>query len=448
MFLLRKTKIKIILLLMLFLISGVFISAFLNTQSISTSMEYIKPRSKEDPTNSKIVGFKKSIIASADASVDENFPESNNGTTDLLTVSGYDERETVVYKEDWTYLQFLLDEKPKSVKNANICLSFDYIHENATLGIYLVEEPWVESSITWNNKPQLGELITKFNITYSLSTSTYTLNITDYVEKESLSVCVKYWDENNTNGYGAMIFSKEGYYYDSNAPKIDFFYEKDINISVMHPQTNDTLTFGYNYVQWTTSEEVKNVYIDLIKGKTFVKTLNNYSISAENLVWEWYITSDYANLTDNDYRIRIRAENDTEIRGYSGNFTLNTTVDPSKGDLFGPKEPYLEEFNGENAHTYRFHYEFTLKQKYTIIIYDQENIRMMEREITDTSGSFNFEPDKTQVLSIVINAPKDGEYGYVKLSIKDQKDYIPGFPLIYFSFALMGMIGALIKKVK
>jgi hypothetical protein len=55
---------------------------------------------------------------------------------------------------------------------------------------------------------------------------------------------------------------------------------------------------------------------------------------------------------------------------FSHCFTINKTIDPSKGELMGIYDPYIEWFNATDFTNYIFTYEFSVEQFYVFRIND------------------------------------------------------------------------------
>lgn len=403
--------------------------------------------STEYPEVAKTKTITEITFGDADSSVDASNVTTNFGDGEYLFLSGHWERDGDIYGADRSYLRFPLSDKPDNWDTAEVSLHIPRIYEPTIIAVYLVSNDWEESTITWENQPAEGSLITTFEISKE---TVYTFDVSDYIEGDAISICVCYDDElSSTNGMGNQIVSKENPYtltYD--IPQITWTYEIELTITVLAPIASATWSFGDHIIRWETSEGIDDVDIELHKGSVKIDTLTFlYTENDGYYSWHIYKADSETYLTGEDYRIKILDDSDSEVYGFSEYFTVDTTIDPSKGEFICPFEGHTENFNAEKDHTYLFNYEFSNEQTFYIRIHDQEDKLLFEKKITSKTGSFEFTPDSTEVLIISIFIIEGDSCSYVKFSYIDTSK-IPGYNLFFFLIALFGIVVCLIKKHK
>ena len=386
-----------------------------------------------------------------DSSVDGGNPSTNYGDDSYLAVSG----DYQTYPPDHPYLKFPLGNKPNNWKKAEVSLYFWDIGEATTIAVYLVNNnSWEEDIITWNNKPSEGELITTFDIS---AETHYTFDVTNYIQDSYLSICVRYYNELDTNGAGSLIMSKDRpLSFDDDIPHIIWYYEVEKSITVISPDISDVWSFGTHTILWETSDLIEAVDIVLYKNDEKIDTLTTlYTENDGAFSWKIYKSDNETYLTGDDYQIKIIDDDDIEVYGFSDYFTINTTIDSSKGKFICPSESYYETFNAKKGHKYHFYYEFSNDQTFSISIYNQESLLLHQEIITSKEGSFEFTPDTTEVLWIMISIEDGDSCSYVKFSDTNpnpskSSQGIPGYNLVFllitFSFSVIVII--LIKKYR
>ena len=87
--------------------------------------------------------------------------------------------------------------------------------------IYLVNESWVEWTLTWDNKPATGKVITTFTVN---SIGHMLFDVSDYVAGGSLSICIK--TTSFTQNALLAVDSRETSSY---VPLIIWTYETNLN---------------------------------------------------------------------------------------------------------------------------------------------------------------------------------------------------------------------------
>jgi len=185
-----------------------------------------------------------------DSWVEAEFPNDNHGSDTTLKVRS-DARTRR------TYLKFDLSSIPngKTITSVKLYLYCTYMDANPFVQIYVHEtgDDWLESSITWNNAPAVGSLIT--NISVGGTGQYYSWDITPYGQTqysgdEMLSVVAKLLldDPTQDNPNLARYFAskentgttKDPYLevcYENTPPTASFIY------SPTYPVANDTVTF-------------------------------------------------------------------------------------------------------------------------------------------------------------------------------------------------------------
>ncbi len=121
-----------------------------------------------------------SVMATKDAHVDESNPDSNYGSSNTFYIG-----RGLSGKLYESYFYFPLNDIPDD--DAEISIDILAVYEDMSLTVTLITENWNENSITWNNKPTHGEIITTF---YVAAAQFYTIDVSDYIEGDSLSICI------------------------------------------------------------------------------------------------------------------------------------------------------------------------------------------------------------------------------------------------------------------
>ena len=124
-----------------------------------------------------------SVTADKDSYVDSDHPDMTHGM-DQTILAGISFNDTL-YE---IFMGFSLNNSPQGWISAEISFTLFDLVQILNISIWLIEEHWEESTLTWNNKPAQGELITSFNVTQD---DTYTFDITDFVgNRNNISICV------------------------------------------------------------------------------------------------------------------------------------------------------------------------------------------------------------------------------------------------------------------
>ena len=130
------------------------------------------------------------FICSKDAHVRQNNPTSNYGSESSFVV-GYKSGDR--YE---TYLFFDLSgvSDIENVESIELDIPIYYAPESVQIEVYTTEGTWEESTITWNNKPSVSELLGYINVEKqtSYTTTIYSLDITSIAsDKTSLGICLR-----------------------------------------------------------------------------------------------------------------------------------------------------------------------------------------------------------------------------------------------------------------
>lgn len=192
-----------------------------------------------------------SLYPTNDSWVEAEFPNGSHGYETSLRVKS-DSRTRR------SYLKFDLSSIPngKTVTSVRIYLYCTYMDFNPSVEIYAHEtgDNWYESSITWNNAPAVGSLITSISVGgtgqyYCWDITAY--GQTQYSGDKILSVVVKLLldDPTQNNPNLARYFASKEYsgttydpylevVYESTSPTASFTYQPT------YPVANDTVTFN------------------------------------------------------------------------------------------------------------------------------------------------------------------------------------------------------------
>ncbi len=221
------------------------------------------------------------------------------------------------------YFFFNFTDKPTSYTKAEISLDFWSVSQTMNISISLIEEAWDEYSMTWINKPSKGAEITSMIITQS---DIYTFNVTSYIAgRNNLSICVYIKVENYVDDY-FYITSREGFYSfaPEDAPQLIWTYPENAEITVTNPTSSSNwLELSTYTIQWNSTGNIENIKIELYKGATFVEEITSVlGYTANDGAYDFYVSS-AENYNGTDYRIKIIDYDDSNVYGYSNNFSMN-----------------------------------------------------------------------------------------------------------------------------
>ena len=194
--------------------------------------------------------YASSIYPAHDSWVEAEFPNDNHGSDTSLRVKS----DSRIRR---SYLKFDLNSIPSgktltSVKLYLYCTSAD---ANPSVEIYVHEtgDSWSESTITWNNAPAVGALITSTSV--GGTGMYYCWDITpygqaQYASDKILSVVVKLLldDPSQDNPNLARYFASKEYTGTAQDPYLDVVYEDTpptalFTYSPTYPVANETVTF-------------------------------------------------------------------------------------------------------------------------------------------------------------------------------------------------------------
>jgi PKD repeat protein len=185
-----------------------------------------------------------------DSWVEAEFPNDNHGSDTSLRVRS-DSRTRR------SYLRFDLSSIPtgKSITSVKLYLYCTYADANPSVEIYVHEtgDDWSESTITWNNAPVVGALITSASV--GGTGKYYYWDITSYAQAQYasdkiLSVVVKLLldDPSQNNPNYARYFASKEYSGTGQDPYLEVVYEDTpptalFTYSPTYPVANETITF-------------------------------------------------------------------------------------------------------------------------------------------------------------------------------------------------------------
>ena len=186
-----------------------------------------------------------------DSWVEAEFPNDNHGSDTSLRVRA-DSRTRR------SYLKFDLSSIPnsKTITSVKLYLYCTYMDANPSVEIYVHEtgDSWNEASITWNNAPAVGSLITSISV--GGTGKYYCWDITPYGQTQYsgdkiLSVIVKLLldDPTKDNPNLARYFSSKEYTNTVQDPYLEVVYENtsptaSFTYAPTYPVANDTVTFN------------------------------------------------------------------------------------------------------------------------------------------------------------------------------------------------------------
>jgi len=141
-------------------------------------------------------------LADKDSYVQSTSTTTNNGDS-IWVYFGYDLN---LLEFDEAYIHFNFTDKPVNWIKAEISIDATMFGPfNATVS--LITDNWEEGTITWDNKPLHGEIITTFTVTGS---EFYRFDISNYILGNNISICINASNSYEQSGY-VMAASKEGH---------------------------------------------------------------------------------------------------------------------------------------------------------------------------------------------------------------------------------------------
>jgi hypothetical protein len=194
--------------------------------------------------------YTSNICPTHDSWVEAEYPDGNHGSDTSLRVKS-DSRTRR------SYLKFDLSSIPngKTVTSVKFYLYCTYTDANLNVQVYVhgTGDNWDESSITWNNAPAVGSLITSMSV--GGTGRYYCWDITPYGQAEYsgdkvLSVVVKLLldDPTQNNPNLARYFASKEYTGTAQDPYLEVTYENtsptaSFTYQPTYPVANDTITF-------------------------------------------------------------------------------------------------------------------------------------------------------------------------------------------------------------
>ena len=261
-----------------------------------------------------------SNIASKDTYIDTGNPTSNYGGVKYL-MAGFSMLSNI--RE--TYFYFDFSNKSPSFTKAEISLDFWGVSQIMNFTVCLIEEEWDELTMTWvTGRPSKGQVIEYLIVS---SDDIYTIDITSLIAgRANISICVYIDSENYVNDY-VYIYSREGYFYDEDAPQLIWTYMETVEITVTNPDsTSNWQDFCTYTIQWTSEGSIEDVKIELYKGSSFVKEITGVlGYSDSDGEYDFYVSYlEYYQGTD--YRIKITDYNDSSVYDYGEYFSINVKI--------------------------------------------------------------------------------------------------------------------------
>ncbi|MFX1419429.1 MAG: DNRLRE domain-containing protein [Promethearchaeota archaeon] len=194
-----------------------FMYGFFNYAIILSFLLFLPPISLDN---------QKAITATANATIDEYNPDSNNGGSSALKIGywildkyGGSQRPEESF---WiSYIKFDLSDAPTNFNKAELKLEFLFVVTADILEIYETSSLWSEYSITWNNAPSNGDLIAKSYVSEEI---VYSFNVTDLIGEisGSWSICLTLNDSN------WMLLASRQCYSEYEPPQIIFYYRNNV----------------------------------------------------------------------------------------------------------------------------------------------------------------------------------------------------------------------------
>jgi len=109
------------------------------------------------------------------------------------------------------------------------------------LSYCIIEEPWDEYTMVFNNRPAIGMEITQLVVTQD---GVYKVDVSDFIGgRTSISICVYISYDNYVHDY-VNITSREGFISQVYAPKLIWTYEKEVSKPEAIPGYNLIVLLG------------------------------------------------------------------------------------------------------------------------------------------------------------------------------------------------------------
>jgi len=156
------------------------------------------------------------------------------------------------------------------------------------------------------------------------------------------------------------------------------FYINEKTITVTYPSSGQTLYKGDTQaIGWTSEDTMHYFKIELYKGSSSLRTINsNLYSSSINGYYSWIIPSDLS--LGSNYKIKVTDLSNSNIYGYSGEFTLDERyieiTSPHGGETWFIGETYDIKWDSKNAGSsvsikYKKEYDYS----YNTITYSTNN---------------------------------------------------------------------------
>lgn len=266
-----------------------------------------------------------STIAEKDAYVDLYSPLSNYGGKSWLIFGDH------ILDFTESYLFFNFSDKPLDWVKAEISIDMYSISETFDVAVSLINDSWSETGITWLNKPEHREVIASFSVS---SSAIYKIDVTDYIDgRDNISICINASDYFQ-NGY-VQGSSREGYYFDEDAPQLIWTYDETVEITVTAPNSSDIWMNDEHTITWNTIGDIDRVKIELYKGSEFIEELTILGYTDNDGEYDWTIYS-WDNLMGTNFRIKISDYYDDTVYGFSAYFKINDNGDEKSISITSP----------------------------------------------------------------------------------------------------------------
>lgn len=266
-----------------------------------------------------------STFAEKDTYIDLYSPSSNYGGASWL-IFGY---HILDFTE--TYLFFDFSDKPSNWTKAEISIDMYSISETFDVTVSLINDSWSETGMTWINKPEHRGVIAIFSVS---SSTIYKIDVTDYIDgKDNISICINASDYFQS-GY-VQASSREGYYFDEDAPQLIWTYEETVEITVTNPDSSDIWMEDEHTITWDTVGYIERVKIELYQGSEFIEELTILGYTDNDGEYDWTIYS-WDDYIGTNYRIKISDYYDDTVYDFSDYFKINDNGDEKSISITSP----------------------------------------------------------------------------------------------------------------
>lgn len=232
--------------------------------------------------------------------------------------TNFDEENPLLFGEfhqTWheIYVHFNLNDKPENWSKAELNFMVDWLilSQEVNVSLVLIQDPWNEALLTWNNRPSHSEIIKTFSVREN---SQYIVDITKYITGEGISLCINASD-NNQKGLGAI----------SKIPQIKWTYNELAWINVTKPINSTKELMGGEQldIEWTSVGSIENVALELYKGDIFFNTILKTTDNDGLYTWKIPEVND---LHGSNFSIRISDVEDNRVYNFSSSFSIEQKI--------------------------------------------------------------------------------------------------------------------------